>query len=445
MICAADLRDQLITEISKLEDVPEDKKDWHPRSENLVLDLVHPSLYCLVYGYTRAYPIGSDPKTRTAEDLKIIEGPDYISTKGLGTPWDYTLSKKFAWIPTDFHIAESGASAEAKGYINNLHPSYTGLYKGIETLVARFSYLFDHVLTDLHPSNPLPVRTSHDFDYDDAYEASPEQREGESTVDYRNRYWEWNENRPIILPTVPEEGYPGTLQDRRVRYSIQGRDVQIIVKLANIHLTPEKPEYKGGSWHVEGMANEFIAASGIYYYSSENVTTNQLAFRQSVGFSASYEQDDYSGVKDAWGIDREGSCSQDLGAVDTIEGRCIAFPNIYQHKVSPLKLIDPTKPGHRKIIALFLVDPSRGPIPSTSNIPPQQADWIKVALRDVPNNSKLPTLPMELLDIISQDVTNSMTEKEAKKYREELMDERTMFVGEHDAKFFKASYNLCEH
>ena len=32
--------------------------------------------------------------------------------------------------------------------------------------------------------------------------------------------------------------------------------LQIIIKLANIHLTPEKPEYEGGSWHIEGMANE---------------------------------------------------------------------------------------------------------------------------------------------------------------------------------------------
>ena len=32
--------------------------------------------------------------------------------------------------------------------------------------------------------------------------------------------------------------------------------LQIIVKLANIHLTPEKPRYEGGSWHVEGQLNE---------------------------------------------------------------------------------------------------------------------------------------------------------------------------------------------
>jgi hypothetical protein len=28
------------------------------------------------------------------------------------------------------------------------------------------------------------------------------------------------------------------------------------VKLANIHLTPEKPSYDGGTWHVEGQLNE---------------------------------------------------------------------------------------------------------------------------------------------------------------------------------------------
>ena len=31
------------------------------------------------------------------------------------------------------------------------------------------------------------------------------------------------------------------------------RGLQIIVKLANIELTPEKPNYEGGTWHVEGQ------------------------------------------------------------------------------------------------------------------------------------------------------------------------------------------------
>ena len=36
-----------------------------------------------------------------------------------------------------------------------------------------------------------------------------------------------------------------------------GGGLQIIVKLANIHLTPENPSYEGGTWHVEGQLVSF--------------------------------------------------------------------------------------------------------------------------------------------------------------------------------------------
>ena len=41
--------------------------------------------------------------------------------------------------------------------------------------------------------------------------------------------------------------------------------LQIIVKLANIQLTPENPSYEGGSWHIEGQLVNFpcfFTASG---------------------------------------------------------------------------------------------------------------------------------------------------------------------------------------
>jgi threonine/homoserine/homoserine lactone efflux protein len=44
------LRAELLREVEKLENVPE--KDWHPGSNGLVLDLVHPSLFCFVAGVT---------------------------------------------------------------------------------------------------------------------------------------------------------------------------------------------------------------------------------------------------------------------------------------------------------------------------------------------------------------------------------------------------------
>ena len=39
--------------VQPLENVPEAHKDWHPGSEGLVLDLVHPSLFPLHYDTSR--------------------------------------------------------------------------------------------------------------------------------------------------------------------------------------------------------------------------------------------------------------------------------------------------------------------------------------------------------------------------------------------------------
>ena len=47
------LKDHLLECVSKLEDVPEPEKDWHPGSNNQVRNLVHPSLHCLVYGKSK--------------------------------------------------------------------------------------------------------------------------------------------------------------------------------------------------------------------------------------------------------------------------------------------------------------------------------------------------------------------------------------------------------
>jgi hypothetical protein len=52
------------------------------------------------------------------------------------------------------------------------------------------------------------------------------------------------------------------------------------------------------------MANERIVASGIYYYSCDNITDSHLAFRTPVMFNESHEQDDSVNIKRVWGLDR---------------------------------------------------------------------------------------------------------------------------------------------
>jgi hypothetical protein len=191
--------------------------------------------------------------------------------------------------------------------------------------------------------------------------------------------------------------------------------LQVIVKLATVHLTPDKPEYPGGSWHVEGMMNERIVSTGIYYWDSENITESRLSFRAAVGDPA-YEQNDRNGVREVYGLADEDTMNQVLGSAETRVGRVLAFPNILQHYVDPFRLADPSRPGHRKILVFFLVDPSVTII-STSDVPPQQ-----------------PWSP-----------TSTMTLEQAKEFRSQLMQERKFFVDEHNEKIYEREFSLCEH
>lgn len=49
----ADLKATFAKQVAALENVPDADKDWHPDSDDQVLDLVHPSLHCYVSGVTK--------------------------------------------------------------------------------------------------------------------------------------------------------------------------------------------------------------------------------------------------------------------------------------------------------------------------------------------------------------------------------------------------------
>ncbi|KAJ2387680.1 hypothetical protein GGI05_004014 [Coemansia sp. RSA 2603] len=223
--------------------------------------------------------------------------------------------------------------------------------------------------------------------------------------------------------------------------------------MSNIILTPENPEYEGGTWHVEALENERIVATGIYYYDIENITESNLAFRESVDTDTiNYEQyrsdmidADYD-VFDRDGIEDGAIVSQPLGQIEARNGRCIVFPNIYQHRVSGFKLADPTKPGHRKIFAFFFIDPSTR-IPSTEIVPPQQQEWWSEAFM---KTGRLAELPELIKENIFERVDFPISIKDANSIRLELMEERKPKddeSAEQDADIagFVAYFSYCEH
>ncbi|KAF9126487.1 hypothetical protein BGW39_006581, partial [Mortierella sp. 14UC] len=67
------LRRRLLKGVEKLMDKPEEEKDWHPGSGNLVLDLVHPSLFPFVAGRTRVMEQEAMPPLEFITAGKILD------------------------------------------------------------------------------------------------------------------------------------------------------------------------------------------------------------------------------------------------------------------------------------------------------------------------------------------------------------------------------------
>ena len=172
---------------------------------------------------------------------------------------------------------------------------------------------------------------------------------------------------------------------------------------------------------------------------------SSLAFRQQSDADpeVDYPQNEDDWLEEVFGCRNWAAAVQPVGLIDTREGRVLTWPNILQHQVQPFKLADPTKPGHRKILALFLVDPNIRVI-STANVPCQRKDWWSDIVRS--EGGGFSELPVELQDAIFDGVDGfPITLEEAKRLRCELMEERKRFVIAHGEAFEDSEFSLCEH
>lgn len=195
----------------------------------------------------------------------------------LGGEW----SEDYQWLPAEFEVSPSTEDVTVKSYINNLHPRYhSDLYSIISQIVSKAIPLWDRVLSRVivPPMQPRVSDWSNSFQgYSERGEIFqfPDQEEDEDDDEYDARLdaGDYEDMRDVIQPEPGNFKTPAErIRDYRDRYepnppqapntepSVDLRKdhgrLQIIVKLANIHLSPSNPGYPGGSWHVEGQANE---------------------------------------------------------------------------------------------------------------------------------------------------------------------------------------------
>ena len=390
--------------------------DWHPGSNEQVLDLVHPSLFPLISGVSRRVATTRVPWSGLmgggggGGDVVTFVVPNDCCKEN--APELYSFSNKYQWLPAEFVVADDN-TVSINSYISNLHPSvHTDLYHAIGDVFQECVPLLECCLADLR-QYPLPPRHQ-----DEPPSAMEEWYEKTEDVKFDEYYME------NYSPLLSREMY-AYRHHASPRVKLRGRTLKVIVKLASIELTPEKPDYDGGAWHVEGMGNEAIVATAIHYFSQKNVTQSSLAFREAVP-EPEYNHNEHIGVRLVYGLENYEPLNQELGAINTNNGRILAFPNVFQHRVQPFTLVDKERSGHRNILAFFLCDPA-AKVESSATILPLRRDWWSMENSCIPPNA------------------TTMTMEEAKVHREELMTERKFFVDENNKRVFERECSLCEH
>ncbi|KAF3005687.1 hypothetical protein E8E13_005113 [Curvularia kusanoi] len=354
--------------------------DWHPYSGDKVQNLVHPSLFPLVYNRTRGFKydvVGvEDAISKWSGRGEILVGEEIWDPQG-SERLDYDVadpvppdlwSVNFQWLPSNVAFQADG-TVRFTSYINNLHPNkYPRIYRALEGLIETSLPMWDQCLKPVTDSNTVvgPGRNEGRFgvpkDPDDEncqnWDPSDPQLcseaqinvdtldrkllEHDMDVEEGKRYLtnrKWEEVRKPVLPTPSFKDVDyGVKQGQRLFDKFRDSGLQVIVKMASIELTPENPHFSPGSWHVEGQLNESICATVLYYLDSKNVTESSLSFRMQTSLYLVDEEPGFRVGQDAYqwmnsiygtqfGSGAQGACLQTYGRVQTKEKRLLAFPN----------------------------------------------------------------------------------------------------------------------
>jgi Protein of unknown function (DUF4246) len=158
-IVSSELHESLCRAFKTLKRDQVSAPDWHPNSNDMVQDLVHPSMYPLVYGRSRGLKeevVGvGDAIEKWAGKGSIIPKDDWHSDPqrdrfryGVGSgevPPQY-WSDTYQWLPANVAFQDEGA-VKFTSYINNLHPNrYPEIYFTIEKLIETVLPAWDQCL-----------------------------------------------------------------------------------------------------------------------------------------------------------------------------------------------------------------------------------------------------------------------------------------------------------
>lgn len=168
---STELQSALQDAFSRLQADQASNRDWHPNTDEIVQDLVHPSMYPLVYGRSLFHPEevvgvedaidkwagkgeviprrpewGEEPTQRNNRPSRYGGSNDFNTAIGGSGIHKSYWSTIYQWLPANLAFTEDG-SVKFTSYINNLHPTkYSAIYKNIEKLIEIALPLWDQCL-----------------------------------------------------------------------------------------------------------------------------------------------------------------------------------------------------------------------------------------------------------------------------------------------------------
>ena len=221
-------------------------------------------------------------------------------------------------------------------------------------------------------------------------------------------------------------------------------------------VTEDMLAWDDDGWQLAGQQlNDHVVGVAVLAFDVENISEPRLEFRQAIPSLSLHRFDGHEtpqwapdcynyfldgparlygkwrnaeALAETFGLpwmnidtDQEPYPYQHIGSVGLSQDRLVVFPNVLEHRLSPFRLIDPTKPGRLRWLTLSLVDPNYR-VCSTRNVPPQQHTWW--AREAGPLLAKAGKLPAEVVNQILEYTSDwPMGSDEASRHRQHMADE----------------------
>lgn len=140
--------------------------------------------------------------------------------------------------------------------MNNAHPVlHRAVYEAVEKILTRILPLWENSLAE-KPWKEERIKYNQ-VEYEEHTEHYPKWPDEFIDDEHEDAYDEmcdkWWASLRIIQPEPGEFTPTESREAVNFREHFPNQNLQVIVKLANIELTPDKPDYEGGTWHIEGQ------------------------------------------------------------------------------------------------------------------------------------------------------------------------------------------------